>query len=229
MISPFVEMTNVYSDVMKTVNLTASTLPDTPQLKDITVGATRHPQFMCLSDPNAGKIAWSRDGTTNAAYRRGFCGNYLACAASTTFGGIGSGTDFDGVLLPGRTVKISDVTDGLSKTAMLAEGVAVPNVFGDTFDARGGYFYCNYGGTLFSTRYQPNTSVGDKVSSTTSWLPRAPTTSGDYQNYARSWHDGGVNVAMADASTRFVGDNVNAAIWTAAGSRNGSETLPALD
>jgi prepilin-type N-terminal cleavage/methylation domain-containing protein len=30
MISPFVEMTNVYSDVMKTVNLTASTLPDTP-------------------------------------------------------------------------------------------------------------------------------------------------------------------------------------------------------
>jgi hypothetical protein len=34
---------------------------------------------------------------------------------------------------------------------------------------------------------------------------------------------------MADASTRFVIDTVNAAVWTAAGSRNGSETLPALD
>lgn len=115
-------------------------------------------------------------------------------------------------------MKISEVTDGLSKTVMLAEGVAVPNVFGDTFDARGGFFYCNYGGALFSTRHQPNTSIGDKVSSPTSWPPKAPSTSGDYQNYARSWHARGVNVAMADASTRFVSDAVNAAVWTAAGS-----------
>ncbi len=229
MVSPFAEMTHVYDQIMSTVNLNASVLPISPSLKDTTVGSTKHDLYMCPSDTNAGKIAWSRDNTTNAAYRRGFCGNYLAAAASTTFGGVGSGTALGGMLLPGGTVKISEVTDGLSKTVMLAEGVVVPNVFGDTFDARGGYFYCNYGGTLFSTRYQPNTSIGDKISSQTSWLPKAPTTSGDFQNYARSWHAGGVNVAMADASTRFVIDTVNAAVWTAAGSRNGSEPLPALD
>jgi prepilin-type N-terminal cleavage/methylation domain-containing protein len=173
MISPFTEMNQVYDSVMTAVNPTASTLP-TSAMTGLGVAKTKHGLYMCPSDTNAGKIAWSRDNTTNTAYLRGFCGNYLAAAASTTFGGVGSGTALEGMLLPGGTVKISEVIDGLSKTVMLAEGVVVPNVYGDTFDARGGYFYgCHAGGTLFSTRYQPNTSIGDKISNHTSWPPQS--------------------------------------------------------
>jgi prepilin-type N-terminal cleavage/methylation domain-containing protein len=226
MISRFAEMTQVYDSVMTAVNPTASTLP-TSAMTLLGVANTKHGLYMCPSDTNAGKIAYADSSTSQT---RGFCGNYLACAASTTFGSTGSGPTLDGLIRPGATVKVSEVTDGLSKTVILAEGVVVPNV-SSGFDTRGAYFYgCEQGGTLFTTRFQPNTSVGDRLGSfITNWPPKAPSASGDRQNYARSWHVGGVNVAMADASTRFVIDTVNAAVWTAAGSRNGSETLPALD
>jgi prepilin-type N-terminal cleavage/methylation domain-containing protein/prepilin-type processing-associated H-X9-DG protein len=42
---------------------------------------------------------------------------------------------------------------------------------------------------------------------------------------ASSFHRGGVNLAMADGSTHFVADSVDPAVWNAAGSRNGDETL----
>ena len=42
---------------------------------------------------------------------------------------------------------------------------------------------------------------------------------------ARSRHPGGVNVTMADGSTRFVGDDVDAAVWKAAATRSGREPL----
>jgi len=42
---------------------------------------------------------------------------------------------------------------------------------------------------------------------------------------ARSRHPGGVNVAMADGSVRFVADDVDPAVWKAAGTRAGGESL----
>ncbi|WP_296458052.1 DUF1559 domain-containing protein [Rubinisphaera sp.] len=42
---------------------------------------------------------------------------------------------------------------------------------------------------------------------------------------ARSLHPGGVNVAMADSSVRFVSENISRDIWWAAGTRRGGETL----
>jgi prepilin-type N-terminal cleavage/methylation domain-containing protein/prepilin-type processing-associated H-X9-DG protein len=43
---------------------------------------------------------------------------------------------------------------------------------------------------------------------------------------ATAYHPGGVNVAMADGSVRFVSSTVDADVWNAAGSRNGEESLP---
>jgi prepilin-type processing-associated H-X9-DG protein len=40
---------------------------------------------------------------------------------------------------------------------------------------------------------------------------------------ARSFHDGGVNVAMADGSARFVSSSIDVKVWRALGTRNGGE------
>ncbi len=42
---------------------------------------------------------------------------------------------------------------------------------------------------------------------------------------ARSQHPGGVNVLMADASVRFVGETITQAVWRGLGTRNGGELV----
>jgi prepilin-type N-terminal cleavage/methylation domain-containing protein/prepilin-type processing-associated H-X9-DG protein len=175
--------------------------------------SVKYPMFMCPSDPNAGKIQ------NEAVDRRGFCGNYLACAGSTNFGGGITGDNLNGIFYCASKITEKDVTDGLSKTVMIGEGIVVPNSTGN--DCRGAYFNAFKGETLFSTKNNPNTTVGDTNATIVSF-PKAPGPGSDwYINYTRSLHAGGVNVAMADGATRFVSDSVNAAVWTASGTRAG--------
>jgi prepilin-type N-terminal cleavage/methylation domain-containing protein/prepilin-type processing-associated H-X9-DG protein len=42
---------------------------------------------------------------------------------------------------------------------------------------------------------------------------------------ASSYHTHGVNICMCDGSVKFVSDNIDVNVWTAAGSRNGGEPL----
>ena len=42
---------------------------------------------------------------------------------------------------------------------------------------------------------------------------------------ARSYHPGGVNVSLADGSTRFVSENVDLTIYHALGTRDGGEVV----
>ena len=42
---------------------------------------------------------------------------------------------------------------------------------------------------------------------------------------ARSWHHGGVNVAMGDGSVRFFSNSTNQTVWRAFGTRNGGELV----
>jgi prepilin-type N-terminal cleavage/methylation domain-containing protein/prepilin-type processing-associated H-X9-DG protein len=221
MICPYVEMTDVYDEIMQAVTL------NTNWPFQLSGGNRKLTTFMCSSDPNAGKISMWRGGT-NAWDSRGFCGNYLACASSDTFGPFGGGSSADGLFFVNSKVKISGVTDGLSKTALLAECIVVPND-PEGIDCRGGYFNAAYGETLFSTQHTPNTSVGDGMSMATHWPPLAPIGSPLHVQYTRSMHRDGVNIAMADGAVRFVNNSVNAAVWTATGSRNGGENPGALE
>jgi prepilin-type N-terminal cleavage/methylation domain-containing protein/prepilin-type processing-associated H-X9-DG protein len=224
LICPFMELTPVYDQIMTAVTLNAQ------WPFQLSIGSAQYPSFMCPSDPNRGKISYYDQNQYAKTQSRGFCGNYLACGSSGSFGPTGGGGNLDGLFFAKSAVKIGDVTDGLSKTVMLAEGVVVPDpLVSPLIDSRGGYFNANYGETLFSTQHQPNTSVGDGLSLVRDWRPKAPTGSTPYVQFSRSYHSGGVNVAMADGSTRFVLDTVDATVWRAAGSRNGSEPAGALD
>ena len=214
-ITPFIELTDVHDLVMKGVTLNNAW----PFMT--TAGSRKYSTFMCASDPYAGKISmWAGSSS------RGFCGNYLACGSSGSFGPSGGGTNLDGISYCLSKTKASDVTDGLSKTALLAECIVVPDP-PTSGDMRGGYFNASYGNTMFSTWNPPNTTVGDGLRYIANWPPLAPTGSTAFVQYTRSMHRDGVNVAMADGAVRFVTNSVNAAVWTAAGSRNGGENLGA--
>jgi prepilin-type N-terminal cleavage/methylation domain-containing protein/prepilin-type processing-associated H-X9-DG protein len=165
----------------------------------------------------------------------GFHGSYTASfgSGSTQLGGYDSCVRHNGIFFCASKTKGRDVTDGLSKTLLLSETVVVPG----SVDVRGAYWNGNAGNTLFGSMYTPNTSVvdwgNDQYNTCVDWRPKAPCTqngvTGNRVLWARSEHPGGVNVAMADASVRFVSNFVDQTAWRAAGSRNGGERESMLE
>ena len=125
---------------------------------------------------------------------------------------------------------IKDITDGTSNTAMLSEVVVGP---GGSSDIRG--WWSNDWGGGYSHRLAPNSGIGDMILDYGEYCPhtgqRTPctrTSSGCWSDItigARSLHPGGVNVALADGSVRFVTNSINQATWQAVGSINGGEVL----
>jgi len=208
MICPYLEMADVYDKVMAAVSLDQV-------VYSLPVATRDYPLFMCPTDRSR----------TNKV--RGFCGNYLASAASTTLGGYGGGTALDGVSFPQSKVKMSQVTDGLSKTTMLGECVRGAET---NFHGHAQYFNCFVGEAMFSTLYTRNTTVSDVSIYIDNYQPWAPTITGSTFVYStRSMHGDGATVAMADASVRFVTNSVDADAWKAAGSRNGGEPSGAIE
>ncbi|MGE3809164.1 MAG: DUF1559 domain-containing protein, partial [Gemmataceae bacterium] len=156
---------------------------------------------------------------------------------SVTEGQIFQGT------IPPHTTRIAQIEDGASNTILLAECLKqTVDLWGTISDITIG----NMGAAFFSTFNTPNSSSPDVV-----WGPcpqsgnrdpgypapcqslggpnRPPGSSANNQRTAhaaaRSMHPGGVNVAMADGSVRFISDNVSAATWRGLGTINRGEVL----
>src|SRR5262249_28971635 len=125
------------------------------------------------------------------------------------------------------------IPDGTSNTVLLSEKWLHPNQHGkdggdneswvnagwDECVVRGG------GGTYTYTHPKTGASVT---------IPRTPQPDSEAPNPSSgsiwnqqfgSSHSGGLNVALADGSIRFVSFNVKPEVWAAACSRNGGETL----
>ena len=136
-------------------------------------------------------------------------------------------------------VTFAMIADGLSTTAIAAEkAVATLRPFQaqeignpNYFEQSGWWFAGETGDTLVTTYYPPNAHESCPISVTTSWLWSAS-----------SLHPGGVNVLMADGSTRFVKETVQSwplgtlgqatgppGVWQALGTRNGGEVLGSGD
>jgi prepilin-type N-terminal cleavage/methylation domain-containing protein/prepilin-type processing-associated H-X9-DG protein len=137
-------------------------------------------------------------------------------------------------------VKLIAITDGTSNTVMLSEALS-PDTSKGWGGPIGSILYGNMGGGLFTTTIAPNSSSPDRpigpcpqnqgIAGYTApcvslggnaWWTRSAV--GAYVG-ARSKHPGGVNVALADGSVRFVADGIDLGVWRAVGTRSNGETV----
>lgn len=226
-ILPFVERTSVYD----AINWDANNIWNQTQNGLRSKMSTPEPTMRCPSDP------------VGSRGFRGQYSNYAGNFGSVRFyhtGFLGDpyrlSSQGDGIFFANSSVRIQDITDGTSKTILLSEVLINPLV-GETFNQNsGGLLYeprgCiwdgNAGGGLFSTRYPPNTPVGDMMdhiqnpvktfqapgnadSYAVKYTPNAQPAGGANRARhiaARSQHTGGVNVVMADASVAFISNEI---------------------
>jgi hypothetical protein len=130
-----------------------------------------------------------------------------------------------GTFMMNKGRKISEFTDGTSKTAAISE---IRNVPGR--DTRGalhfgaGVLYMhdvppNYTGPLKeNTRYCEVNDFAPCNQSPLEWR-------GQWRHFARSVHPGGVNLMMTDTSARFVSDDVSDVAWQAIATPKGEEVI----
>jgi prepilin-type N-terminal cleavage/methylation domain-containing protein len=137
-----------------------------------------------------------------------------------------------------KGIKFSQITDGTSNTAAFCELRLVPGE-----DTRG---VMHFGpGSLYMHDWPPNTAVGTRnllsglaVEDWSRYCDReisqehgAPCRSagvtwmGFWQHFSRSYHPGGVNLGLADASSRFINDDIDIVVWHALATPDGSEVV----
>jgi hypothetical protein len=143
-----------------------------------------------------------------------------------------------------KSVRLREVTDGLSRTVVLSEVIQ-----GNDIDLRGFFWMPLPGGGMFTTRYTPNGYL-DAVRLVTpaigegDAMPNAPglfclsevpsnrcfSIGSDRGSFggARSRHADGVHVTRGDGSSSFVSNSVDGRIWRAASSIAGGETAENL-
>jgi prepilin-type N-terminal cleavage/methylation domain-containing protein len=127
------------------------------------------------------------------------------------------------------TVRLKDITDGLSNTLLVAEVVQ-----GMNNDLRGFIWWGDASG--FETYLGPNSPLNDVVYTTTHCsypyylnppCTGTPTTANPSMYGARSRHPGGLNVSSADGSVKFLKNSINLATWQALSTTQGGEVLSA--
>jgi prepilin-type N-terminal cleavage/methylation domain-containing protein/prepilin-type processing-associated H-X9-DG protein len=143
---------------------------------------------------------------------------------------------------PPAVCRMADITDGTSNTVIISEGLNATIANGTTWGGTMGDNHMgNMGGSLFSTYWTPNSGVPDYIAGPCPLqqgdlaYPKLTCTSYDASNSpqnstlayasARSKHNAGVNVALADGSVRFVRNTVSLFIWRGVGTRSGNEPL----
>lgn len=230
------------------------TCPLTPAGSNAQQREARHTviqAYLCPSD--GGPFGNELNSTTWGFYR----GNYRGCVGSGDMYGndVGDGTQGPwrpGVFsvrnnqsyesnasVPTKGVKIAQIIDGTSNTAMISEGIAPQN---DNWGGPiGSIIYGNMGGALYSHAITPNSSSPDRIigpcprtqgdtaypapcQSIASNVGGAPSAAQAFAG-ARSRHPGGVNVGMADGSVRFFTNTVDLAVWRYLATRNGNEPV----
>ena len=182
------------------------------------------PVFLCPSDPANPKIA------ATAGNPQGFHISFITCHGSgyATLAADSRGLNLDGIFYGQSKIRLTDISDGTSNTVMVSELIQGSDSIAGGHDVRGRMWNTIHAGTTFSTIYPPNSTVGDNTQGYCGAVPKAPCGAQSALNaysLARSYHTGGVNMACADASVRFITNSISPATWLAMGSRNGGEVI----
>ena len=161
--------------------------------------------------------------------------------ANQSFDPVGTGLPYTNVTVPTRGTMMSEITNGVSRTMMLSEGI-MPRTPAQAAPM-GVMWLGNMGGALFSSALPPNSGAPDNLANAgpcpqaandNSYRPPCISTSnmssfsassgtGAFAG-ARSSHPGGVVVARADCSVTFVNQSIGG---TKDGSGNWSVGLQA--
>ncbi|QDU89154.1 putative major pilin subunit [Pirellulimonas nuda] len=129
-----------------------------------------------------------------------------------------------GVFLVNHGRRLAEITDGTSKTAMVAE---IINVVGE--DTRGALHYG--GAVMYMHNVVPNdvSSFPDRTRYCVSIPENAPCQltinawKGGWQQAARSQHPGGAHVLLADCSAQFISDGIQLVNWQVLATPDGEE------
>lgn len=188
--------------------------------------------LQCPSDPGAGTDT-ARHGATHDR-NNGILSNYLACMGSQACN-TGNSTNMNGMFFYQSGISFRDVTDGTAHTVMMGEVLINPSL---NREWRGRIWRSDHLGSMFSTRYTPNTSVLDRAITTGdggsvpsyNYLTLQGPGAASLQNFsARSLHPGGAQVCMGDGAVRFVNENVDTDLWHNVGTRDGGEPKSFVD
>lgn len=206
--------------------------------------------MMCPSDPSSpGYGAGGQGGTIQ------FQGNYIVCAGGARQSepnGLPAAVtgDAGGMFYSVSATTMAHCTDGSANTLMMSESIIRGSVNASGFWGEAGGYWggAPHGGFAFTAAEPPNTSIPDRpytckasnnaaASGVFYWRmapAEAPCENGNVVsaggprwNFARSYHPGGVNVVLLDASTRFVGQTVDRNVWQNLGNRRDGNTIPA--
>ena len=205
--------------------------------------------FICPSDPGGGGGASDWPGQNNYY---GSQGTQYLCDVSETFPSAAAPNEKpDGVLYFQSKVRIADITDGTSNTAVFSEklrGKGSPDPIADmkvisnvTSGITDAYNTCTainpQTATPLTSKQGYSWVMGEMCCTTYNHVAPPNTTtcagfpfSGNMANMAMvvpptSQHPGGVIVGFGDGGVRFVSNSISLAGWRAMGSRNGGEPI----
>lgn len=233
MLLPFIEQSALHDQLLPYMVTRASSNFPSALMNSVI------PPLMCPSDPAAPKTGEVHgEGTPPDGappdYNDGFHGNYLLCNGSkkvtqTSPPAVPAeeevATAMNGMFFYRSRIRMASVTDGTANTVMGAEIITLPEVAGQR-DWRGRYYRADHLSSLFTTFLPPNTTAADFTRVCQAGSPAfAPCISNTPTQYlfARSFHPGGVQVVLADASVRFVPNTIDTFVWQALGTREGQE------
>jgi prepilin-type N-terminal cleavage/methylation domain-containing protein/prepilin-type processing-associated H-X9-DG protein len=219
---------------------------------NITVTSARVETYMCPSDGNGNTtttIGVTISGVTRYVTSQNYVVNFgnLHTAQPSSYMNVpflgAPFADIDGKATGVSTgaggqyvFNFSTISDGLSNTLLASEclvGTGTGGQYSASYDLRGFSWWGS--AASFVGWLLPNTSLPDVTESSAYCVypsPRnppctQPTSTLPKMNAARSKHPGGVNVATADGSVKFIKNSISLNIWRALSSSAGGEVLSA--
>jgi len=197
-----------------------------PSPEQVQVTRAQIDSFLCPSDPNT-DMSFVPPGRLNHFGRISYAGNFGQ-------GQMEAPDRVPGIFGESKGASFKDILDGSSNTLLLGELIV-----GGTGTIRAVHSYDE--GPVFMQDYTPNDPTPDLVrwcdpiDANRGLSPCAPGVGlgggilGSQLDMvlhtSRSLHPGGVMVAIADGSVRFVSDSISLEVWQGLGTLTGSEVL----